>query len=334
MDMAELERIAQRGLGGEFRRNEPMRKHTSWRTGGHADRAYFPRDLEDFIRFMRTIPADEPVHVIGLGSNLLVRDGGLRGTALFLHGGLNEVHIEIMPGGERLIYAQAGVASPKVARFAATHGLIGAEFLAGIPGTVGGALAMNAGCYGSEAWDVTEAVMSLRRDGQLVRHSPADFEIGYRHVALRANETSKPEPEPGAEGAPTLHASRLTPHVEEWFAAAWFRFTAGDGAAARRTIKELLQRRIATQPLDQPNAGSVFRNPPGDYAARLIEAAQLKGYAIGGAMVSPKHANFIINTGSAKAADIETLMATIQQTVWDKFGVMLEREVRIIGERA
>jgi UDP-N-acetylmuramate dehydrogenase len=332
MDMAELERIAQRGLGGEFKLNEPMRSHTSWRTGGFADRAYFPRDLEDFVRFVRTIPADEPVHVIGLGSNLLVRDGGLRGTVVFLHGGLNQVHVEILPSGERLVYAQAGVASPKVARFAATHGLIGAEFLAGIPGTVGGALAMNAGCYGSETWDITEAVLSLRRDGTLVRRTPADFEIGYRHVVLR-NGNGKQDP--GAiDGGSTPSASRLAPHANEWFAAAWFRLSPGDGGASRQKIKELLQRRIATQPLDQPNAGSVFRNPPGDYAARLIEACELKGFAIGGAMVSPKHSNFIINTGAAKAAEIEALIATVQQRVWDKFNVMLEREVRIIGERA
>jgi UDP-N-acetylmuramate dehydrogenase len=335
MDMAELERIAQRGLGGEFRLNEPMRKHTSWRVGGHADRAYFPRDLQDFVRFVRTVPADEPVHIIGLGSNLLVRDGGLRGTVVFMHGGLNKVQIEIMPNGERLIYAEAGVASPKVARFAATHRLIGAEFLAGIPGTVGGALAMNAGCYGSETWDVTDAVLCLRRDGQMVRRSPADFEIGYRQVKLR-NE--KPQAKGAAnsstEGERTLQPSLVILPPEEWFAAAWFHLASGDGEASRRKIKELLERRIATQPLDQPNAGSVFRNPPGDYAARLIEACRLKGFAVGGAIVSPKHANFIVNTGSAIAADIETLIATVQQTVWDKFGVMLEREVRIIGERA
>jgi UDP-N-acetylmuramate dehydrogenase len=330
MDMAELERIAQRGLGGEFRLNEPMRKHTSWRAGGPADRAYFPRDLEDFARFVRTIPADEPVHVVGLGSNLLVRDGGLRGTVVFMHGGLKHVHREIMPNGERLIYAEAGVASPKVARFAATHELVGAEFLAGIPGTVGGALAMNAGCYGSETWTITEAVLCVRRDGQIVRRTAADFDIGYRHVELR------PEAAPEASGqvALTSRASRLPAPPTEWFAAAWFRLAPGDGQASRHTIKELLQRRIATQPLDQPNAGSVFRNPPGDYAARLIEACGLKGFAIGGAMVSPKHANFIVNTGDARAADIEGLIGTVQQRVWERSGVMLEREVRIVGERA
>jgi UDP-N-acetylmuramate dehydrogenase len=337
MDMAELERIAQRGLGGEFRLNEPMRKHTSWRTGGCADRAYFPRDLEDFVRFVRTIPADEPVHVVGLGSNLLVRDGGLRGTVVFLHGGLNQVHLEIVPTGERLIYAEAGVASPKVARFAATHNLVGAEFLAGIPGTVGGAVTMNAGCYGAEAWDITAAVLCVQRDGKLVRRTVSDFEIGYRHVVRREqvqdSEGPAVAPSNGGAVAPTA-VTRSAQTTNEWFAAAWFRLVPGDGESSRHTIKELLQRRIATQPLDKPKAGSVFRNPPGDYAARLIEACGLKSFALGGAMVSPKHANFIINTGCATAADIETLIATVQQKVWEKFSVMLEREVRIIGERA
>jgi UDP-N-acetylmuramate dehydrogenase len=335
MDMAELERIAQRGLGGEFRLHEPMRKHTSWRVGGVADRAYFPSDLQDFVRFVRTIPADEPLHVVGLGSNLLVRDGGLRGTVAFMHGGLNKVHIEITPDGERLIYAEAGAASPKVARFAARHDLVGAEFLAGIPGTVGGALAMNAGCYGSESWDITAAVLCVRRDGSILRRTPAEFEIGYRHVKLCNDAPSTANAaDANAEAASTVRTLPFTSTPGEWFAAGWFRLMPGDGKASLHKIKELLQRRIATQPLDQPNAGSVFRNPAGDYAARLIEACQLKSFSVGGAMVSPKHANFIVNTGSAKAADIEALIGIVQQSVWDKFGVMLEREVRIIGERA
>ena len=321
MDMAELNRIAEHGLGGEFRLSEPMHKHTSWRTGGPADRAYFPRDLKDLARFVHTIPKDETVYVLGLGSNVLVRDGGLRGTVVFTHGALSEIRLETDDKGQRLVYAEAGVASPKVARFAATHDLRGGEFLAGIPGTVGGALAMNAGCYGSETWEVVNAVLCVKHDGELVRRTPAEFEIGYRHVAARA--------EPNAE-----HDANAPTRAEEWFVAAWFEFRAGDGAESRRTIRDLLQRRIATQPLDQPNAGSVFRNPPGDYAARLIESCGLKGFAIGGAMVSPKHANFIVNIGSAKAADIESLIERVQQTVWERCHVRLEREVRIIGERS
>jgi UDP-N-acetylmuramate dehydrogenase len=335
MDMAELNRIAQHGLGGEFRLNEPMRKHTSWRTGGPADRAYFPRDLTDLARFVRTIPKDEPTYVVGLGSNLLVRDGGLRGTVVFTHGALNEIRIEPGEEGAHLVYAEAGVASPKVARFAATHGLRGAEFLAGIPGTVGGALAMNAGCYGSETWEIVDSALCLRHNGELVERVAKDFDIAYRHVELRNADGRATE-----KGAPAAHdrsapsASRQVSGLDEWFAAARFELKPGDGAESRRVIRDLLQRRIATQPLDQPNAGSVFRNPPGDYAARLIESCGLKGVAVGGAIVSPKHANFIVNRGDATAADIETLMERVQQTVCDRCHIRLEREVRIIGERA
>ena len=327
MDMAELNRIAQHGLGGEFRLNEPMRRHVSWRAGGAADRAYFPRDLEDLARFVRTIPRDEPVCVVGLGSNLLVRDGGLRGTVVFTHRALSAIRVDAAVDATPLIYAEAGVASPKVARYAATHGLLGSEFLAGIPGTVGGALAMNAGCYGSETWDIVEAVLCLRRDGELVRRTPADYDVGYRHVALRSDACASP----ASRAIP--HEQRFTSPVAEWFAATWLRHARGDEQESRRVIKELLQRRIHSQPLDQPNAGSVFRNPPGDYAARLIESCGMKGLAIGGAMVSPRHANFIVNTGTATATDIERLIERVQQTVWDRCAVQLEREVRIIGER-
>jgi UDP-N-acetylmuramate dehydrogenase len=321
MDMAELNRIAQQGWAGELRLYEPMRKHTSWRTGGPAQRAYFPRDLGDLVRFARAMPKDEPLYVVGLGSNLLVRDGGLQGTVAFTHGALGQIRVEHNTAGTQVVYAEAGVASPKVARFAANHDLVGAEFLAGIPGTVGGALAMNAGCYGSETWEIVESVLCLREDGELVRRAPHEFEIDYRYVAPR--QRAAPDP-----------ASRIASHVREWFAAAWFKLPSGDGEQSRRVIKELLERRIATQPLDQPNAGSVFRNPPGDYAARLIESCGLKGFAIGAAVVSPKHANFIVNTGDATAADIEALIEKMQATVWERCGIQLEREVRIIGDRA
>ena len=306
MDMAELNRIAQHGLGGEFRLNEPMRNHTSWRTGGPADRAYFPRDLTDLARFVHTIPKDEPIYVVGLGSNLLVRDGGLRGTVVFTHGALNEIRIEPGEEGAHVVYAEAGVASPKVARFAATHGLRGAEFLAGIPGTVGGALAMNAGCYGSETWDVVEKVTTIDRTGAVHERHKSEFEIGYRHCHF-------PQ--------------------EEWFVGASFRLPSGDGEASRARIKELLAKRIATQPLSLPNAGSVFRNPPGDHAARLIEACGLKGLSRGGASVSEKHANFIVNPkGAAKAADIEWLILEVKRRILQEKGVDLIPEVRIVGE--
>ena len=298
MNMADQKNL----LRGKPRRNEPMARHTSWRAGGTADRAYVPVDLEDMRLFLVALPRAEPVHVVGLGSNLLVRDGGLRGTVIFTHGALTELRSE-----GQAIYAESGVPSPKLARFAALHELVGAEFMAGIPGTVGGALTMNAGCYGGETWGIVESVTTLDRTGQLRQRTSADYELSYRHVKLReANE--------------------------EWFAAARFRLPRGDGAKSRATIKELLERRIAAQPLNLPNAGSVFRNPPNDYAARLIEACGLKGRVEGGAMISAKHANFIVNTGGARAADIETLIELAQSSVKEKFNIDLEREVRIIGD--
>ncbi len=307
MHMAELKHLTDPALRGRLMTDEPMRKHLSWRTGGSADRAYVPADLDDAARFLRTLPADEPVHFIGLGSNLLVRDGGIRGTVVLTH-----ASHALMRMDAALVYAEARCASPKVARYAALHGYAGAEFLAGIPGTVGGALAMNAGCYGSETWDAVERVLMLRRCGELIQRQRADFDVGYRHVALRGAALGK----------------------DEWFAAAWFRFRRGDADAARRRIKELLQQRIDTQPLGLPNAGSVFRNPPGDYAARLIEACGLKGYAVGGAHVSEKHANFIVNPGGrASAADIERLIEHVRKTVLEKQGVELVAEVQIVGEK-
>lgn len=308
--MAEQEHVALQGLRGEMRRDEPMHRHTSWKAGGPADRAYIPADLADLRRFLKSLPGQEPVLCVGLGSNLLVRDGGIRGTVILLHGVLNALRLDSQDASHGLVYAQAGVASPKVARFAANHDLRGAEFLAGIPGTVGGALAMNAGCHGSETWDVVESVVCLNRAGKLTDRRPAEFNTGYRHVALKA-----------AAG-------------EEWFVAARFRLRKGDGEQAKATIKNLLTRRISTQPLNQPNAGSVYRNPPGDFAARLIESCGLKGFRVGNAQVSPKHANFIVNLGGARAADIETIIQTVERAVLEKTGVALQREVRVIGEAA
>ena len=221
MNMADQKNL----LWGEARRNEPMARHTSWRAGGSAERAYMPVDLEDMRLFLASLPRHEPVYVVGLGSNLLVRDGGLRGTVIFTHGALKEIRSE-----GNAIYAEAGVPNPKLARFAAMHELVGAEFMAGIPGTVGGALTMNAGCYGGEAWGIVESVTTLDRTGQLHQRTPANYEIGYRSVKLR-------------DGG------------EEWFAAARFKLPPGDGVKSRATIKQLLERRIAAQPLNIPNAG-------------------------------------------------------------------------------
>lgn len=297
---------------GELARDVAMGRYVSWRAGGRAERLYTPVDLADLCAFLATVPAREPIYFIGLGSNLLVRDGGLKGTAICLHGVVNRLQLEtagdMARAGQGVIYAEAGVASPKLARFAANHDLVGAEFLAGIPGAVGGALAMNAGCHGHETWDHVAQTLTVNRHGELHRRGPGEFAIGYRHV-----EPDSPR--------------------DEWFAAAWFRFERGDGQASRREITRLLEQRIASQPLQLPNAGSVFRNPPGDFAARLIESCALKGVRIGAAQVSEKHANFIVNRGGASAADIENLIDKVELTVAEKTGIHLQREVRIIGEK-
>ena len=307
-------------LRGELRSDVPMSRHVSWRAGGRADRVYIPADLDDLASFMHTLPEAEPLLVVGLGSNLLVRDGGFRGTVVLLHGVLSSV--ELLPaddaGVPTRIRFDAGVACPKVARFAAMHGLEGAEFLAGIPGTMGGALAMNAGCYGSQTWDRVLGASLLTRDGLRIERVPAEFDLGYRHVELAAG----------------ARRGSLSPVLgrDEWFIRATIGLVAGDSARARARIKEFLSRRIATQPLQQPNAGSVFRNPPGDHAARLIESCELKGLAIGGAEVSTKHANFIVNRGGASAADIEALVEAVRGRVLQQAGVDLVPEVRIVGD--
>jgi len=301
------EPLAFRALRGTLARNAPLARHTSWRGGGPADLLYAPADRDHLAQFLRGLPASPPVTVLGLGSNVLIRDGGIRGAVVLMHN----------PGGalavaDGLVYADAGVACPKLARFAAMHGCAEAEFLAGIPGTVGGALAMNAGCYGGETWRHVARVEVLLSSGTFAVRTPADYAIGYRTVTR-------------ADGRP----------CDGIFTAAWFRFPQGDAVAARARIKELLQARIASQPLGLPNAGSVFRNPPGDHAARLIESCGLKGHARGGAIVSTKHANFIVNPkGAARAADIEALIGEVQARVLERTGVQLEAEVRVIGEAA
>jgi UDP-N-acetylmuramate dehydrogenase len=282
---------------------EPMARHLSWRAGGPADRFFVARNLDDLAAFLKGIPPGEEILFVGLGSNLLVRDGGFRGSVVLTHSAKKSPRLD-----GALVYAEAGVASPKVARFAALHHLAGAEFLAGIPGTVGGALAMNAGCYGGETWEIVHKVLTIDRSGELREREKGEFEIGYRHCRGPA---------------------------QEWFVAAWFSLEKGDGEASRARIKEFLAKRIATQPLQLPNAGSVFRNPPGDHAARLIESCGLKGLRRGGARVSEKHANFIVNPdGAASAADIEWLIETVKQKVKTATGVDLIPEVRIVGEPA
>jgi len=288
-------------LRGDLREHESMARLTSWRVGGPADRFYKPADVEDLGAFLAMLPADEPLTWLGLGSNLLVRDGGVRGTVIALHGMLDELERV----GDTGVRAGAGVPCAKVARFAARNDLVGGEFLAGIPGTMGGALAMNAGSFGGETWEKVTRVETIGRDGRRHERTADEYEIGYRSVKGPANE---------------------------WFIACELQLEAGDGEASMVRIRELLNKRGETQPTGQPSCGSVFRNPPGDYAGRLIEACGLKGHCIGGACVSEKHANFIINTGEASAKDIELLIRHVQETVKREHGVELLAEVRVIGE--
>jgi UDP-N-acetylmuramate dehydrogenase len=286
---------------GELRLDEPMGRHTSWRAGGKARRFYQPADLDDLCGFLADLDEQEPLLWLGLGSNLLVRDGGFPGTVIHLFGALTE--LEWLDA--QLLRAGAGVSCAKVARTASRAGLTGVEFLAGIPGTMGGALAMNAGAFGGETWAHVAAVETVDRAGQLRTRSADEFKVAYRSVT-------------GAAG--------------EWFVAAHLLLERGDAAQAQERIRELLAQRSASQPVQQNSCGSVFRNPPGDHAARLIEACGLKGKRLGGAQVSEKHANFIINTGNASASDIETLLLQVQGTVEQLQGVRLEPEVRIVGE--
>ena len=281
--------------------HEPMSRHTSWKVGGSADRFFVPADEDDLAGFLAALPATEPVTWIGLGSNVLVRDGGIRGTVISTAG--MKDRLELLPGNT--VSANCGTACAKVARFSARSGLAGAEFMAGIPGSVGGALAMNAGAFGAETWNIVERVELVNRAGSRTEKAGARFATGYRRVDVAANE---------------------------WFLGARLRLKPDPDGRAQIRISELLARRAATQPTGRFSCGSVFKNPEGDFAGRLVDQCGLKGFAIGPAVVSDKHANFIINTGKASAADIEALILHVQTTVAQMTGIRLDPEVRIIGE--
>ncbi|RYG86933.1 UDP-N-acetylmuramate dehydrogenase [bacterium] len=278
-----------------------MARHTSWHVGGPADAFFMPRDRAELIAFLRALPVDVPLLWVGLGSNLLVRDGGVRGVVVATQDALSALERR----GDREVHVEAGVPCARVARQCARWNLGPAAFFAGIPGTVGGALAMNAGAFGDETWPHVASVETVDRAGTVRQRESAEYRVGYRHV------------EPPADG--------------EWFLAAQLRF---DTAADDQAMKRLLERRRETQPIGEWSCGSVFTNPPGDHAARLIEAAGLKGWRIGGAVVSTKHANFILNEGEARASDIEALIAHVRDVVAEKHGLTLQTEVRIVGEAA
>ncbi|MFT5390330.1 MAG: UDP-N-acetylmuramate dehydrogenase [Gammaproteobacteria bacterium] len=297
---------------GDIAHDVPLAMHTAWGVGGNAARVFSPADVEDLATYLQQLPSEEPVIWLGLGSNVLVRDAGVRGTVVRLGRAFAELALgkAICVDGSSFQCVHAGVAVPgaKLARYCATQGLTGAEFFAGIPGTVGGALAMNAGAFGGETWPLVRAVETIDRAGTVRRRAASEFSFDYRHLSF-----------PGGG-------------QQEWFISATLALAPGDESHSREAIRSLLRTRAASQPTGQRSCGSVFKNPPDDYAGRLIESAGLKGKRIGGAVVSSEHANFIINDNTASAADIERLILEVQDTVSQRSGVWLEPEVRIVGE--
>src|SRR5918999_2728035 len=289
------------GLRGKLCYQEPMSKHTTWRVGGPADCFYQPADREDLCDFMAQLPPAEPVFWLGLGSNLLVRDGGIRGTVICTAGRLDGYRFI----DDATLRIEAGMPCAQVARITAQAGYAGAEFMAGIPGTLGGALAMNGGAFGGETWTLVRRVETVDRQGRQQVRDAGEFQVGYREIQGRK---------------------------DEWFLTADLELRRDPERQGRHRIRSLLAQRAKTQPVGQPSCGSVFRNPLGDHAAQLIECSGLKGLRIGDIQISEKHANFMINLGQAKAADIEALIERVKGAVLAIHGIGLIAEVKIVGE--
>lgn len=302
-------------MRGVLKFNEPLAPYTSWRIGGPADKYYRPADSDDLAEFLAALPPEEPVTWLGLGSNVLIHDKGIRGTVIHTLSTTAEAMstssvnaiTEVMPCSSvehKVLRVQAGLPCAKLAKYCAKHGLLGAEFFAGIPGTLGGALAMNAGAFGSETWRHLVLVEVINRQGERIFRLPSQYQIGYRSV--------------------------IGPK-DEWFIAGHFQFSYGEGQEISSKIKGLLAQRNATQPIGTFSCGSVFKNPEGHYAGELIEKSQLKDFKIGDAQISSKHANFILNLGKASASDILQLIEHVQQTVLRDHQVQLHPEVRLLG---
>jgi UDP-N-acetylenolpyruvoylglucosamine reductase len=287
-----------------------LKELTTWKIGGTADQLYWPHDLFDLQNFIKTVPKDTPITWLGLGSNSLVSDKGVRGVVILTQGALKEISEEFWesPDGNSvsLIRAESGAASAQAARFSVKLQRTGIEFLAGVPGSIGGALVMNAGACGGEAWQYVHHVETLDREGVIHERFPQDFEISYRSV----------------KGLPQ----------DEWFVSAYFQLPQGVSEEAQQKIREYLDHRTKTQPANLPSCGCVFKNPVGNYASKMIDELGLKGTEVGGLKISDKHANFMINTGTATAKDAENLIALVQQKAQDQYGVLLHPEVKLIGD--
>jgi len=286
-------------LRGALEANAPLAPLSWFRTGGPAQVLFSPADEEDLALFMSGLPAEIPWMVIGLGSNLLVRDGGIPGVVIRLGKGFSTVEAEGM-----IVRAGAGAPDVKVARAAAEAGIRGLSFLRGIPGAVGGALRMNGGAYGGETKDVFLSATAVRRDGSRVTLDHAAMGFSYRKCA-----------------APT----------DLVFTAAVFRGTPGDPEAILAEMQRITEARSATQPVNTRTGGSTFKNPPGHSAWKLVDEAGCRGLTIGGAQVSPLHTNFLVNLGNASATDIEMLGETVRERVMSSSGIALEWEIKRVG---
>ena len=273
--------------------NEPMSKHCSLRSGGLTSEFFSPENVIELSEFLSD--NSRQVLFVGLGSNLLIRDHGFDGVTI------HTKHLKELAISGGVIMAESGTTLAKLSRFAQSNNKHGAEFLSAIPGSVGGALAMNAGAFGSEIWQYVVSVQTINLSGKIQQRKKSDFVIDYRSV---------------------LHK-----HIDEFFLSARFDFNL---EKQNDDVRDLLEKRNSTQPIGLPSCGSVFKNPNGNFAAELIEASGLKGFCVGGACVSEKHANYIINQDNATAADIENLINHIQNTVKSLHNVELETEIIII----
>jgi UDP-N-acetylmuramate dehydrogenase len=308
-------------IKGLIKENEPMSKHTTWKVGGMAKIYFQPDDVIDLQNFLVLLNQQQKQHDflwLGLGSNVLVRDKGFNGIVINTFGKLKEIEIfegsTVKDKNNITVSAESGVSCSKFSREMAKAGLLGAEFFSGIPGSMGGAMAMNAGAFGNECWNHLSAVKTIDDQGLIYNRKSTDFSASYRQV----------------EGLKTTAKG-----TREWFIKGFFNYPQNMAKVldTKEKIKDLLEKRNQTQPVQYANAGSVFKNPKGDFAARLIESCGLKNYQIGHAKISEKHANFIINSGNATAEDIECLMERAQQQVLENFSIKLEPEIRIFGER-
>jgi len=303
--MADCQELAGK-IKGEIRYSVPMSEYTSFRVGGHVDYLAFPTDLGDLQEIIRWCHQKE-IHyfILGNGTNLLVRDGGIRGMAISLSRGFLRIEEVERSAGQGLIFAEAGESLGKLVEFSWKKGLAGLEFSAGIPGTIGGALFMNAGAFHGEMKDVLDSLRLMDAGGKIMERRKEGVRFSYRAMEL-------------PKGGVILGGK--------------FRLQDENGQSVRARAEEIIRRRMEKQPYDLPSAGSVFKNPPQGPAGKFIEEVGLKGYGIGDAQISEKHANFIVNRGQARARDILALIEVARKEVLQKKGVWLEMEIQVMGE--